>query len=219
LLLFGIALALWSVSALASILADAFNAAYGVTEIRRGWKKLVLSLASGPVIALAVIVATGLMLTGPQVVERVAEVVGLRDLFVVLWGWLRFPVALVLLGVALSVVYRYGSAERQRYRSVVLGAALAVVAWAVASVGFSIYLANFADYGVTYGSLGAAVGLLFYLYLSATIVLVGAEVNAAIRRPPADRTINPDARSRLGQVQTKASGGGLTCQPKRSGNE
>lgn len=115
---------------------------------------------------------------------------------------------------ALSVVYRYGSAARQRYRSVVLGAALAVVAWAVASVGFSIYLANFADYGVTYGSLGAAVGLLFYLYLSATIVLVGAEVNAevnaAINRPPADRTINPDARSRPGQVQTKASEGGLT---------
>jgi membrane protein len=61
-----------------------------------------------------------------------------------------------------------------------LGAALAVVLWAVSSVGFSIYLANFADYGVTYGSLGAAVGLLFYLYLTASVVLLGAEVNAAI---------------------------------------
>jgi membrane protein len=187
LLLFGIALALWSVSALASILADAFNAAYGLTEVRRGWKKLVLSLASGPVIALAVIVATVLMLTRPQVVERVAEAVGLRDLFVVLWGWLRFPVALVLLGVALSVVYRYGSAARQRYRSVVLGAALAVVAWAVASVGFSVYLANFADYGVTYGSLGAAVGLLVYLNLSAAIVLAGAELNAVMHPSAASK--------------------------------
>jgi membrane protein len=55
-----------------------------------------------------------------------------------------------------------------------------VVAWAITSVGFSIYLANFANYGVTYGSLGAAVGLLFYLYLSASIVLIGEEVNAAI---------------------------------------
>jgi membrane protein len=198
LLLFGIAVALWSVSALASTLADAFNTAYGVTETRRGWKKLALSLASGPVIALAVIVATGLMLTGPRVVERIAEVVGLRDLSVLLWGWLRFPVALVLLGVALSVVYRYGSAVRQRFRSVVLGAAFAVVAWAIASVGFSIYLANFADYGVTYGSLGTAVGLLFYLYLTASIVLVGAEVNAAIHHSVADRTIQAtrDGRTR-----------------------
>ena len=73
-----------------------------------------------------------------------------------------------------------------------LGAALAVVAWAIASVGFSIYLANFADYGVTYGSLGAAVGLLFYLYLSATIVLAGAEVNAAIHRSPTGKTIRAE---------------------------
>jgi membrane protein len=55
-----------------------------------------------------------------------------------------------------------------------------VVLWAISSVGFSFYLANFADYGVTYGSLGAAVGLLLYLYLSASVVLLGAEVNAAI---------------------------------------
>jgi membrane protein len=60
------------------------------------------------------------------------------------------------------------------------GAALAVVLWAVSSVGFAFYLATFADYGVTYGSLGAAVGLLFYLYLTASVVLLGAEVNAAI---------------------------------------
>lgn len=180
LLLFGIAVALWSVSAVARTLTDAFNTAYEVTETRRWWKVLVLSLASGPILALAVIVAMGLMLTGPQVVERIAEAVDLDEVFVLLWGWLRFPVALVLLGVALSIVYRYGPNTSQRFRSAALGAAVAVVLWAIASVGFSIYLANFANYGVTYGSLGAAVGLLFYLYLSASIVLVGAEVNATI---------------------------------------
>ena len=61
-----------------------------------------------------------------------------------------------------------------------LGAALAVLAWAIASVGFSVYLANFAGFGVTYGSLGAAVGLLVYLDISASIVLAGAELNAAL---------------------------------------
>jgi membrane protein len=63
---------------------------------------------------------------------------------------------------------------------VIPGAALAVVLWAITSVGFSFYLATFANYGVTYGSLGAAVGLLFYLYLSASVVLFGAELNAAL---------------------------------------
>jgi membrane protein len=68
---------------------------------------------------------------------------------------------------------------------VVVGAALAVVLWAISSVGFSIYLANFANYGLTYGSLGAAVGLLFYL--CASVVRVGAEVNATICQSVTDR--------------------------------
>jgi membrane protein len=55
-----------------------------------------------------------------------------------------------------------------------------VIAWAIASLGFSFYLANFADRGLTYGSLGTAVGLLFYLYLSASVVLLGAEINVAV---------------------------------------
>src|SRR5215217_1461742 len=97
LLFLGVAVALWSVSAVARTLTDAFNVAYQVTETRRWWKVLVLSLASGPILALAVIVAMGLMLTGPQVVERIAEAVDLEEVFVLLWGWLRFPVALVLL--------------------------------------------------------------------------------------------------------------------------
>src|SRR5215218_8873604 len=179
LLFFGVVLALWSISALAGTLAEAFNAAYEGPETRRWWKVSALSLAFGPILALIVIVSIGLMLVGPDLVERIAELVGLDELFVSLWEWLRFPVALSLLAVVLSLVYRFVPNAKQRFRSVVLGAALAVVLWAIASVGFSFYLANFADYGVTYGSLGAAVGLLFYLYLSASVVLLGAEVNAA----------------------------------------
>jgi len=187
LLLFAVAVALWSVSALASNLADAFNNAYGLTERRPWWKVQALSLASGPLLALAVIVAVVLMLTGSRVVEGVAEAFGMRALVVPLWAWLRFPLALVLLWGVLSVVYRHSPAVTLRWRSVMLGAALAVLAWAVASVGFSIYLANFADFGVTYGSIGAAVGLLVYLNLSASIVLSGAELNVALHPTAADQ--------------------------------
>jgi membrane protein len=186
LLFFGVGVALWSVSAVARTLTEAFNVAYEVAETRRWWKQLVLSVAFGPVLALVIIVSIALMLIGPQLVGSIAEVVNLDEFFVRLWGWLRFPVALLLLAVVLSVVYRFGPNARQRFRSVVPGAALAVVLWAISSVGFSFYLANFANYGVTYGSIGAAVGLLLYLYLCASVVLLGAELNAAIYHPPTD---------------------------------
>ena len=192
LLIFGIAVALWSTSALARTLTEAFNTAYEVPETRPGWKRYALSLAFGPILALMVIVSVGMMLIGPRLIERLAELVGLDEVFVFLWGWLRFPVALFLLAVVVSLVYRYGPDAKQRFRSVGLGAALAVVLWAISSVGFSFYLANFADYGVTYGSLGAAVGLLLYLYLSASVVLLGAEVNAAIYHALPDRMIEAE---------------------------
>jgi membrane protein len=203
LILIGVGVALWSVSALASTLADAFNTAYGVTESRPWWKAQALSLVSGPLVALAVIVAVVLMLTGSRVAEGVAGAFGLRELVVLLWGWLRYPVALVLLWAALSVVYRYSPAVTQTWGSVIWGAALAVAAWAVTSVGFSIYLATFADYGVTYGSIGAAVGLLLYLDLTASIVLAGAEFNAATTIDPqeADQDSEiPSPKSRENKV-------------------
>jgi len=197
LLFFGVAVALWSVSAVARTLTEAFNVAYQVTESRRWWKQLLLSLAFGPILALVVIVSVALMLIGPQLVGSIADVVNLDEVFVRLWGWLRFPVALLLLAVVLSVVYRFGPNARQRFRSVVPGAALSVVLWAISSVGFSIYLANFANYGATYGSIGAAVGLLFYLYLCASVVLLGAELNAAIyHRLTADTPDQEDENSR-----------------------
>ena len=180
LLVFGIVAALWSISALANTLADALNVAHGLTEARSWWKTLALSLVSGPLVAVAVILAVVLMLTGTRAAEGVAVILGVRELFVFLWGWLRYPVALVLLWVALSFIYRYSPAVTMPVRSVWLGAALAVGAWAIATVGFSVYLANFADFGVTYGSLGVAVGLLVYLNISASIVLAGAELNAAL---------------------------------------
>jgi membrane protein len=186
LLFFGVALALWSTSAFAGTLTEALNAAYEIPETRRWWKVSALSLAFGPILALMVIVSLGLMLIGPDLVERIAEVVGLDEAFASLWGWLRYPVALSLLAVVLSLVYRFGPDARQSFRTVVFGAVLAVVLWALSSVGFSFYLATFANYGVTYGSLGAAVGLLFYMYLSASVVLLGAEVNAAVYHAVSD---------------------------------
>ncbi len=180
LLFFGVGIALWSVSAVARTLTEAFNVAYNVDETRRWYAQLAASLAFGPILAMAMIVSVALLLIGPRLVHSVAELVDLDEVFVLLWGWLRFPVALLLLGAVLTLVYRFGPNIRQRFRSILLGAALAVTLWAISSVLFAFYLSNFATFGFAYGSIGAAVGLLLYLYLCASVVLLGAELNAAI---------------------------------------
>jgi membrane protein len=180
LLSFGIVISLWSVSAVASALTEALNAAYGVEETRSRGKRFAYALVFGPFLALAFIVACVLMLIGPHVAGGVAGLAGLDEAWVALWAWLRVPVALLLLGVVLSVVYRFVPNTDRSLWSAMPGALFAVMAWAIASLGFSLYLANFASRGLTYGSLGTAIGLLVYLYLSALVVLLGAEVNVAI---------------------------------------
>ena len=182
LLSFGMVLSLWSVSAVIFTLMEALNAAYGVEETRSRRKRFAFALVFGPLIALAFIVAFGLMLIGPQVAGWLAGLAGLDEEWVALWAWLRFPVALFLLAAVLLVVYRFVPDADRSYWSATPGAAFAVSAWLIASLGFSFYLSNFADRGLTYGSLGTAVGLLVYLYISGWVVLLGAEINAAVYR-------------------------------------
>ncbi|HET7269520.1 MAG TPA: YihY/virulence factor BrkB family protein [Rubrobacter sp.] len=179
LLSFGIVLSLWSVSAVAFTLTEALNTAYGVEETRSRWKRFAFALVFGPLLALAFIAACGLMLIGPRVAGWLAGLAGLDEAWPALWAWLRFPVALLLLAAVLSVVYRFVPDTDRSFWSAAPGALLAVIAWSMTSLGFSFYLANFANRGLTYGSLGTAVGLLFYLFLSASVVLLGAEINAA----------------------------------------
>jgi membrane protein len=186
LLSFSIVISLWSVSAVASALTEALNVAYGVEETRSRWKRFAFALILGPLLALAFIVACVLMLIGPQVAGGLAGLAGLDEAWITLWAWLRVPVALFLLAVVLSVVYRFVPDTDRSFWSGTPGALFAVIVWAIASLGFSFYLANFASRGLTYGSLGTAIGLLVYLYLSALVVLLGAEVNAAIWQSATD---------------------------------
>ena len=107
--------------------------------------------------------------------------VGLDEIFVSLWMWLRLPVALVLLMLTVSTVYWAIPNVNNPYRLITPGAVLSVTVWVLASLGFSFYLANFTNYSVIYGSLGAAFALLLYFYISAAVLLMGAEVNVAIQ--------------------------------------
>jgi membrane protein len=183
LLPFGIVFfAVWSASGLAWTLLEALNAVHEVEETRPLWRRFALSVVFAPVLAVVVIVGAGLLLVGPRLAEWLAERIGMDEAFVALWWWLRIPVALILLMLAVSAIYHLVPNTNRLFRFVASGAVVAVIAWALASLGFSFYLSNFANYGVIYGGVGTAVALLVYLYLSATALLLGAEVNEAVYR-------------------------------------
>jgi membrane protein len=185
-------LALWSVSSGVRALTKALNAVHEVGESRRLWKRYPLSFLYALVLAIMVILGAGLLLIGPQVVGWIVGLVGLDEVFISLWAWLRLPVALILLMLTISIVYWAFPNVNHPYRLITPGAVLAVIVWVVASLSFSFYLANFANYSVIYGSLGAAFALLLYFYISATVLLFGAEVNVAIHHCTSEGSIQKE---------------------------
>lgn len=177
---FGILVALWSASIGVRSLMNAMNKAYDVEEGRPAWKLMLLSVVYTIGLALILLSTAALMIIGPQVMEWLADQVGLKDIVVVLWTWLRWPVVVVLMMLVVAVLYYVTPDVEQKFRFITPGSVLAVIVWIAASIGFGIYVQNFGDYDATYGSIGAVIVLLLYFYISAAVLLFGAEMNAVL---------------------------------------
>ncbi|HEX5210378.1 MAG TPA: YihY/virulence factor BrkB family protein [Pseudolabrys sp.] len=189
--LVSLALAVWSANAGMKAIIDALNIVYGVKE-RRGFFRLNLaSLAftvgaiAAMLLALAAVVALPILTAALHIAPTNA-----------LLPWLRWPALLVLVLLALALLYRFGpDLDHPHWHWISPGAAFAAVAWLAGSSLLSWYLGHLADYDATYGSLGAGIGLMMWLWLSAIVVLVGAEFNSEIDadgllKPP-EETIGP----------------------------
>lgn len=194
LLSFGIIAAIWIASAGIRSTMNAMNAAYDVKEGRPAWKRYLMSILYTLGLAVVIVVAVGLMLVGPQVMTWLTEQFGMDQLFVTLWRWLRLPVAIILLMLAVALIYYFAPNVDQQFRFITPGSVLAVVVWVAASLGFSYYVSNFANYSATYGSIGAIIVLLLYFFLSSVVLLFGAEVNAVIEHKAVEAR-NPDEKS------------------------
>ena len=179
---FGAAVALWTASSAVRMAMHALNVAYDVEEERPAWKKFPLSILYTLLLAVLLITAVVLMVLGPQVAQWVAQQVGLGSIFVTLWAWLRIPVAILLIALILALVYYLFPNTTQPLRIITPGAIVAVIVWVAASLGFSFYVQNFGSYSATYGALAAVIVLLFYFFISAAVMLFGAEVNAEAYR-------------------------------------
>ena len=185
--LFGLALAIWSANAGVKAIIDALNVVYEEREKRSFQQLNLLSLAFtiGGIAALLLMV--GAVVAFPLALDHLG--LGPESKFIV--SLARWPLLFLVLLGALGILYRFGPSRRApRWEWLSVGTLAAAVLWIVGSSLLSWYLSNFGNYNATYGSLGAAIGLMMWMWMSAIIVLCGAELNSEIERQTAlDTTV------------------------------
>ncbi|MEA3025832.1 MAG: rane protein [Alphaproteobacteria bacterium] len=175
----GFLVALWSANAGVKAMIDALNVIEGQDE-RRGFVRLnLLSLTMTLGVIVFLLLAVGAVVAFPLVMSTF----GLKDFMAATTWLIRWPLLLVLMTGALTVFYRFGPSRPQPPRPWFSpGAVIAALIWLAGSAALSFYLSNFADYNATYGSLGAAIGLMMWMWLSTISVLLGAQLDTVIER-------------------------------------
>ena len=188
--LLGLGTSLWSANQGTKALFDALNVVYDEKEKRGFVARTALTLAFTLGIVLFVLLALAAVVAVPVALN----LIGLGAVGDLLLRLLRWPLLLAALAVLLAFTYRFGpSRQLARWRWVTWGGGVAAVLWVAGSIGFSYYVSHFGTYNKTYGSLGAVVGFMTWLWLSAAVVLVGAEVNAEMEHQTArDTTTGPE---------------------------
>ena len=185
----GLFLALWSASKGMKALVASLNIAYDEEETRGFFMLtgLALLLTIGAVIF--IVVALSLITILPSVLDSF----GLGTVSLTLLSFLRWPLMIVVVVASLAVLYRFApDRDQPQWQWVSIGALVASLLWIVGSILFSVYVENFGKYNETYGSLGSAVILFMWFFVTAYIVLLGAEVNAEMeRQTKRDTTVGP----------------------------
>lgn len=189
-LVIGLALSIWAASGAIGQLVNTINIAYDEEETRSWFyrKAMALALTFGAVVfvAFAVFVVVGF----PTLVEETGLGIGMRRLLnILIW-----PVLAVAFALALTVLYRYApDRSKPHWTWVSIGSILAISAWVLVTLGFRFYVSRFGSYNETYGSLGAVVVILLWMWLTAVIILLGAEINAEIEhQTELDTTVGGD---------------------------
>lgn len=182
-LIVSLAIAIWSASAYVAAFMRASNTIYAVEEERPVWKTLSARVAVTLVLlALLIVTAIGVTATG-GIAEQIAEPLGLDDTAVTVWEIAKWPFVLLAVSFILSLLYRAApDVERRGSRWLTPGAVVALLLWLLASLAFAAYVAGFASYNKTYGTMAAPIVFLVWLWISNVAVLFGAELNAQLER-------------------------------------
>ncbi len=173
----GLAVSLWSANAGMKAMFDALNIAYDRPE-RRGFLRLNLQSLLFTIAAIAVLL---LALIATVAVPAVLHFTSISPVFDWLLWAARWPALIIIVVLALAVLYRYGPDRGEvAWRWITPGSILAAIIWVAASMLFSWYVGNFGKYNETYGSLGAVIGFMTWMWLSTTIILIGGELNSEL---------------------------------------
>jgi membrane protein len=200
LLTVGALLALWAATGGTNAVIKGIHRAYEVEETRPFLMRYVVAIGLTLLAAVGVIASFVTIVGGALVTQQLAARVGLGDQAFAVLQILRWPAVFVVLTAAVAILYRFAPSIVVPWRWILVGAAFFTIGWLVATTALGFYAANVANYGATYGSLGAVIVMMLWFYVSAAMLLIGAELTAAIAR---ERT--PAEVRRRGEEQIAAA--------------
>jgi len=179
---FGILGTLWAASGGFSATIEALNIAYEVEENRPFWKTRPLAIWLTLLIGSFILTALGVMIVGPNFGEWLAGKLHLSWLFAILWPYIHWIIAVGFTVLSVEMLYYTAPNVKQRFLSTLPGAILSVGCWITLSYALGLYFRSFANFNKTYGTLGATVALMVWLYWTGFFMLVGAELNCQLAK-------------------------------------
>ncbi len=208
----GAVLALWGARNAMASLMKALNVAFDVKETRPWWKKQVIAIGLTIALGLGIVGGSAFFLIGSSIGAGLADLVGLGGMFTTVWSVLRWPLIFVLVSLAVAFLYWAGPNVDAPFTWLTPGSVLAVLLWAIATLGLSFYFRYFGGYAEAYGLLGGVLAFVFWLYVMSLILLIGGELNAVLalhhsQETQADLAANPEKQgSDVGAARRDSSG-------------
>jgi membrane protein len=179
---FGILGTVWTASGGFAAAIEALNIAYDVEDDRPFWKTRPLAVGLALVTGALMLVALSVMIVGPRFGEWLAGRVHLSYLFVLLWPYIHWSIAIGFTILAVEALYFLAPNVKQRFLATLPGAILAVGCWLALSYLLGLYFRHFANFNKTYGTLGAGIAMMTWLYWTGFAMLVGAELNSELAK-------------------------------------
>jgi len=180
LLTLGLLATLYSASRGVDALRKTLNLAYDVKESRKWWQTELAAFGMTIGGALLVLISIALLTAGGAAGFWLASHLGIAHEYVLVWRWLRWPVTAAVMMLCAALAYYLLPDVKQKFKFITPGSVFGTIVWLLATWGFSVYVSNFGNYNVTYGSIGGVIVLLTWFYITGFIFLMGGEMNAII---------------------------------------
>ena len=180
LLSLSILITIWVASSGIGALIKGLNKAYDEAETRNYFKIQIISILCTISLAFIIIITLFLLVFGQLIGAVLASELGLTEVFTFLWDIVRYGIVFFSMIFAFSAIYRYIPCRKLTWSNAAPGACFATAGWIIVSIGFAYYVNNFGSYSKLYGSIGAVIVLLIWLFLESVIMIVGGEINATL---------------------------------------